>query len=123
MTQNDGPNPAPAGRRTPQQVIRFAFYRVAREWLVEGLRKIERLDFLRRGGKRTLGQAALRFVLAEASVVSALPNIYDEKQLAEFAGASAAPDLNADELQRIAELHAINFGLPRDAGRKVEVDV
>jgi aryl-alcohol dehydrogenase-like predicted oxidoreductase len=94
-----------------------------REWLVDGLRKIERLDFLRRGGQRTLGQAALQFVLTEASVVSALPNIYEEKQLAEFAGAVAAPDLSADELQQIAELYADNFGVPKEVARKVEVGV
>ncbi len=94
-----------------------------REWLVDGLRKIERLDFLRRGGQRTLGQAALRFVLAEPSVVSALPNIYDEKQLAEFAGAASVPELSVEELQRIAELYAHDFGLPNDETRKVEVGV
>jgi aryl-alcohol dehydrogenase-like predicted oxidoreductase len=94
-----------------------------REWLVDGLRKIERLDFLRRGMRRSLGQAALQFVLAETSVVSALPNIYEESQLAEFAGASSAPDLSPEEMKRIAELYVDNFGLPRVPARRVEVGV
>ena len=37
------------------------------EWLVEGLQKIERLDFLTASGERTLGQAALKWLLAEPS--------------------------------------------------------
>jgi aryl-alcohol dehydrogenase-like predicted oxidoreductase len=86
-----------------------------REWLVEGLQKLERLDFLTAGGGRTIGQAALRFVLAEPSIACALPNIYDEEQLVEFAGASDTPDLTADELARIAELYAHNFHLDRPA--------
>ena len=36
----------------------------------------------------TLGQAALKWLLAEPRVVTTLPNIYDDEQLAEFAAAS-----------------------------------
>jgi aryl-alcohol dehydrogenase-like predicted oxidoreductase len=86
-----------------------------REWLVEGLRKLERLAFLTAGGGRTLGQVALRWVLAEPTIASALPNIYDEAQLLEFAGASDTPDLTADELARIAELYAHGFYLDQEA--------
>jgi aryl-alcohol dehydrogenase-like predicted oxidoreductase len=82
-----------------------------REWLVNGLKKLERLEFLTAGGGRTIGQFALRYVLAEPSIVSALPNIYDEEQLVEFAGASDTPDPTADELARIADLYAHNFYL------------
>jgi aryl-alcohol dehydrogenase-like predicted oxidoreductase len=86
-----------------------------REWLVEGLQKLERLRFLTEGQRRTLGQVALRYVLAEPSVASALPNIYDEEQLVEFAGASDTPDLTAEELARIADLYAHNFYLDQPA--------
>jgi aryl-alcohol dehydrogenase-like predicted oxidoreductase len=86
-----------------------------RQWLVDGLKKLERLDFLTAGGGRTIGQFALRYVLAEPSIVSALPNIYDEEQLVEFAGASDTPDPTADEMARIANLYAQNFYLDRPA--------
>ncbi|MHB1157086.1 MAG: aldo/keto reductase [Phycisphaerales bacterium] len=83
----------------------------SREWLIDGLKKVEQLDFLTAGGKRSLAQAGLKFVLREPFVTSALPNIYDEKQLAEFAATSDTPDLTADELAHIAKLYENNFGL------------
>src|ERR671939_518757 len=82
-----------------------------REWLLEGVKKVERLGFLVESGERTLGQAALKFVLASPEVVSTLPNIYDEEQLEEFAAAPDTPDLGPHELSRIADLHENNFGL------------
>ena len=82
-----------------------------REWLLDGLKKVEQLSFLAESGERTLGQAALKFVLAWPEIVSTLPNIYDEEQLEEFAAAPDTPDLSADELSGIAELYENNFGL------------
>jgi aryl-alcohol dehydrogenase-like predicted oxidoreductase len=82
-----------------------------REWLLDGLKKVEQLSFLTESGERTLGQAALKFVLAWPEIVSTLPNIYDEEQLEEFAAAPDTPDLSADELSGIAELYENNFGL------------
>jgi len=89
-----------------------------RAWLVNGLKKIEQLDFLTAAGERTLGQAALRYVLREPEVVSALPNIYDRDQLAEFAAASDVPDITDDEATRIETLFTANYGLAveREAG-------
>jgi aryl-alcohol dehydrogenase-like predicted oxidoreductase len=83
----------------------------SREWLVEGVKKVERIRFLEAGGQRTLGQAALKWLLAEPLVASTLPNIYDEAQLVEFATASETADLTEEELQRCAALYAENFGL------------
>jgi diketogulonate reductase-like aldo/keto reductase len=59
----------------------------------------------------TLGQAALKWLLAEPLVVTALPNVYDDVQLAEFAAVSEAPDLSATDMQRVQELDATNFGI------------
>jgi aryl-alcohol dehydrogenase-like predicted oxidoreductase len=80
-----------------------------RSWLTNGLKKIRTLDFLTTD--MTLGQAAIKWLLAEPLVMSALPNIYDAQQLAEFATSSDAPDLSRAQLQRVAELAAANFGV------------
>lgn len=81
-----------------------------REWLTEGLAKLGKLDFLVTP-ERTIGQAALQWVLAEPAVTCVLPNIYDEAQLAEFAAASELPDFTEEELAAVAELYARNFDL------------
>src|SRR5919197_127277 len=54
-----------------------------REWLLDGLRKLEQLEFLHRDRGMTLGQAALKWLLAEPTVASIQPNIYDAEQLHE----------------------------------------
>jgi aryl-alcohol dehydrogenase-like predicted oxidoreductase len=85
-----------------------------RAWLVNGLQKIEQLEFLTASGERTLSQAALRYVLRAPEVVSALPNIYDREQLDEFSGASDVPDITDAEAARIEELFESNYGLERE---------
>jgi aryl-alcohol dehydrogenase-like predicted oxidoreductase len=82
-----------------------------KEWLLDGLKKVDQLSFLTESGERTLGQAALKFVLATPEIVSTLPNIYDEDQLEEFAASPDTPDLTPEELSRVAELYENNFGL------------
>ena len=86
-----------------------------RSWMVNGLQKLETLTFLTEGRNQTLGQASLKFILSEPSVVSTLPNIYDYEQLEEFAAAPDLPDLTNDDLARITELKAINFGVEEEA--------
>ena len=82
-----------------------------RHWLINGLKKVEQLGFLTAATGRTIGQAALKWLLAEPKVASTLPNIYDEEQLKEFAAAPDTPDLTRAELDRVAELYARNFGI------------
>jgi aryl-alcohol dehydrogenase-like predicted oxidoreductase len=81
-----------------------------RAWLVNGVRKVEQLRFLETE-KRTLGQAALLWLLKDERVASVLPNIYNEEQLAEFASISDCPGLNDDDIERIATLYGRNFGI------------
>jgi aryl-alcohol dehydrogenase-like predicted oxidoreductase len=83
-----------------------------RSWLTNGLKKIRNLDFLTT--RMTLGQAALKWLLAEPRVVTTLPNIYDLEQLKEFAEASAKPDFSSEEMEKIAELAARNFGVDEE---------
>jgi aryl-alcohol dehydrogenase-like predicted oxidoreductase len=82
-----------------------------REWLLEGLKKLERLEFLHRDRGMTIGQAALKWLLAEPAVASIQPNIYDPEQLEEFAAASDLPDLAPADLATVAELYDSNFYL------------
>ncbi|MBV8154049.1 MAG: aldo/keto reductase [Candidatus Eremiobacteraeota bacterium] len=81
-----------------------------RSWLINGIQKVEQLRFLERPD-RTLGQAAIQWLLAEPRVMTVLPNIYDDSQLAEFAAAPDAPGLTEEELERISVLYAKNFGI------------
>src|SRR4051812_17922063 len=80
-----------------------------REWLLEGVEKVERLRFLTKGTGRTLGQAALLWLLADPAVTTTLPNVYGPEQLEEFAAAADLPPLADDELVRVAELYERNF--------------
>ncbi len=86
-----------------------------RSWLINGLKKLETLTFLTENREQTLGQAALKWILADPIVCSVLPNIYDDQQLDEFAAASDLPDLTPEDLQRISELYAENFGVEEEA--------
>src|SRR4029077_8544611 len=84
-----------------------------RSWLLNGIKKIERLRFLE-NSDRTLGQAALQWLLDDERVASTLPNIYNEEQLLEFAKAPDTPRLTSEEMQKIEELHAENFGVENE---------
>ncbi|MBA3579952.1 MAG: aldo/keto reductase [Gemmatimonadaceae bacterium] len=83
-----------------------------RSWLVNGIQKVRTLEFLM--ARMTLGQAALKWLLAEPMVITTLPNIYDDEQLDEFAAASDIADLGQDEMSRVAELSARNFGVEEE---------
>ncbi len=88
-----------------------------RSWLINGVKKVEQLRFLERGGERTLGQAAILWLLADDRVASVLPNIYDAGQLREFAEASEKSPLSAGEMQKVSELVAANFGQEREEAK------
>ncbi len=82
-----------------------------RAWLVEGLQKVDRLEPLCDERGVTIGQVALLWLYAHRSVLSALPNIYDEAQLREFAGASDDPPLTDGEMERIHQMYTRNFDI------------
>ncbi len=86
-----------------------------REWLIEGLQKLDQLKFLTEVAGRTIGQAAIQFILASQCVSSVLPNIYDAEQLQEFAAAADTPELTTEEISRIADLYERNFDLAKAA--------
>lgn len=88
-----------------------------RSWLLNGVKKVELLRFLERNGERTLGQAAILWLLADDRVASILPNIYDAEQLREFAEAPDKPALTGEELRQVAQLVADNFGQEREESK------
>lgn len=81
-----------------------------KSWLINGVKKVEQLRFLE-NADRTLGQAALQWLLNDPLVATTLPNIYEEGHLIEFAKAPGTAPLTADELARIDELYANHFGI------------
>ena len=84
-----------------------------RSWLLNGVKKVEQLRFLE-NAERTLGQAALQWLLADDRVASTLPNIYNEEQLVEFAKAPDTAPLTSDDMAKIEELYSANFGIEEE---------
>jgi aryl-alcohol dehydrogenase-like predicted oxidoreductase len=103
------------GKYTPQTVFPPTDHRShrPRSWLLNGIKKVEQLRFLE-NSERTLGQAALQWLLADERVASTLPNIYNEEQLVEFARASDCPPLTSDDMMKIGELYSDNFGIEEE---------
>jgi aryl-alcohol dehydrogenase-like predicted oxidoreductase len=87
-----------------------------RSWLLNGIKKIDQLRFLE-SPARTLGQAAIQWLLHDPRTLSVLPNIYGEDQLREFTEASDSPPLTPVELEKVAALVASGFGLDPEPGR------
>jgi aryl-alcohol dehydrogenase-like predicted oxidoreductase len=80
-----------------------------REWLVEGLQKIERIRFLcGPESGRTMPQSALRFIL-DSGITTVIPTITSSAELREYAAASDVPELSAEELKDVAALYERNF--------------
>jgi aryl-alcohol dehydrogenase-like predicted oxidoreductase len=97
--------------RDDHRSFRVADDEKRKAWLLDGLKKVEQISFLTKDTGRTLAQAAIQFILAEPSVGSVLPNIYNERQLREFVGATDTPDLSEEERGALAGLHTNNYGL------------
>jgi aryl-alcohol dehydrogenase-like predicted oxidoreductase len=84
-----------------------------RQMLVDLLDKAETLRFLHDDGRRSIAQLALQYAVAQPGITSVLPTMTSAEQLDEFTAATEAPPLTADELRRIDELYAANFGVER----------
>jgi len=81
-----------------------------RSWLLNGVKKVDQLRFLETA-QRTLGQAAIQWLLSDSRTASVLPNIYDDEQIREFAAAPDCAPLSAADLARVQSLVASHFGL------------
>ena len=72
-----------------------------REYITAMTETAGRLDFLRRGGERTSAQAALRFVLDDPAVASAVVGAKTPAQVEENVGAVSVPAIDAAERERV----------------------
>ena len=73
------------------------------------LSEIESGEVKVEGSGRTVQSPAEMYL--RSRIACCLPNIYEEAQLREFAAASESPALTREELDRVAELAANNFGI------------
>ena len=80
-----------------------------KEWLEESLKKVDQVGFLTEDNGMTIGQAALKFCLAQDTVSSVLLTVTKIKELEEFTLASDLPDLGQEELNRVYDLYDRNF--------------
>jgi len=82
-----------------------------RAWLIEGLQKVDRLLPLCEKRGVGVGQLALLWLYAHPSILSALPNIYDESQIEEFASASEHAPLSDAEMEEIHAMYERNYDI------------
>ena len=81
------------------------------EWMAQALKKADRVKFLAEGTGRTLAQSAIKFCLAQGSIVSVLPNITSMEELESYASATETPDLAREESEQLDDLWENGFYL------------
>ena len=101
------------------------------EWYETGWEKVDALRFLERAdegtsssartqsendGERTMGQAAIQWLLGHDAVASVTPTFRTAEDIDEWAAAPDTPALSDEEMARVAELHEDDFGVNRDDG-------
>jgi aryl-alcohol dehydrogenase-like predicted oxidoreductase len=86
------------------------------EWYETGWEKVETLRFLERDGERTMGQAAIQWLLAHDEVASVTPTFRTNADIDEWAGAPDTPPLSESEYERVQSLYDDDFGIDRDDG-------
>jgi aryl-alcohol dehydrogenase-like predicted oxidoreductase len=90
------------------------------EWYETGFEKIERLRFLERDGERTMGQAALQWLLSFDPVATVTPTFRSAADVEEWAAAPDTPPISDAERERVAALYADDFGIDRFDGMTPE---
>ena len=91
------------------------------EWMREALRKSEQVNFLVQEDTRTMSQSAIKFCLAQPSIVSVLPNFTTLEELNEYTGTPDTPDLTDDEQSRLDDLWQNDFYLEEPARQFREI--
>ena len=80
-------------------------------WIERARKQAENLSWIYEGKGMSLSQAALKFILSEETVASAIPNIYREEHLAEYGAVSDFESFSQVELGEIAEQFRKGFGV------------
>ncbi|WP_136717685.1 aldo/keto reductase [Halorientalis salina] len=103
---------------TPETELGEGDHRAHRpeEWYETGWEKVENVRFLERDGARTMGQAAIQYLLSFDEVASVTPTFRTTDDIDEWAGAPDTPALSAEEQERVEELYEENFGIDREDG-------
>jgi len=92
------------------------------EWMREALAKAEKVKFLAGDDVgRTMSQAAIKFCLAQPSIVSVLPNFTNLDELLEYTSAPDTPDLTEEESSRMDDLWQHGFDLEEPAPQFREI--
>ena len=81
------------------------------EWLAQALKKADQVKFLAEETGRTMAQSAIKFCLAQPTIVSVLPNITNMQELTEYAASPDTPDLSSEECEQIDDLRENGFYL------------
>jgi aryl-alcohol dehydrogenase-like predicted oxidoreductase len=103
---------------TPDTELEAGDHRAHRPtaWYEAGWEKVEALRFLERDGERTMGQAAIQWLLSHDEVASVTPTFRTTDDVDEWAAAPDTPALSDAEVERVASLYAEEFGVERDDG-------
>ena len=86
-----------------------------RNWLVYGLKKVEKIRSIQKNHGCTLGQLAIKWLLTWPTLVSVQPNISTAAELREFADACDGNLLSHAEMLEIQDLVENDFGLGLEA--------
>jgi aryl-alcohol dehydrogenase-like predicted oxidoreductase len=81
------------------------------EWLVDAMRKVDRVRFLVQEDTRTMAQAAIQFVLKPPAIISVLPNFTKLTELMEYTSAVDTPEISDQEQAKLDELWEHDFDL------------
>ncbi len=86
-----------------------------RNWLVYGLKKVEKLRQIQRAHGCTLGQLAIKWLLTWPACVSVEPNINNAVELGEFVAACDGDLLSKAQMAEIQDLAESDFGFGPEA--------
>ncbi len=86
-----------------------------KNWLIYGLKKVEKLREIQKAHKCTVGQLAIKWLLTWPALVSVQPNIMNEAELREFAAACDGDHLSAGEMAEIQALAEADFDFGPEA--------
>ncbi len=85
------------------------------EWMSQALKKAEKVKGLAQEDTRTMAQAAIKFCLAQPTIVSVLPNLTNLEELREYTKAPETPDLTQEERSLVDDLWDNGFYLEEPA--------